>query len=208
MKRRLGQRKVGVVLFCAIAVVAFTGLTGVAFASDEATLTVSGSDLAIGNVLVGDFSAVKLDGSGGAGAKSTDATFGLFNVTDPTGTGAGWKVTMSASQFTEVEPSGTAHTLPVGIMYLQDMADPTWVFGSKTLPTIAATLDGDGEQVAVDEGTVQVASAAASETTAAFDGAGMGKYEFKAGEFELSVPAGSFAATYTSTLTVSLTSGP
>ena len=164
-----------------------------AFAADESSATVSAGSLTITNPAVGDF-AVTLDGT----AKSANSTFDDFSVTDATGSGAGWSVTVGASQFAEYADSAyvpDGKTLAVDSL---SMAAPTVAANGTsspepTLPNGPYTIDG---------ATVEVASAATDQ--------GMGTYDFTqaATPLTLSVPANAYAKTYRSTVTVSVVSGP
>jgi hypothetical protein len=187
----------------AFALVAIGALAAVAMADDAtADLVLGGqTDVTMDSVTIGDFSATTLLPSGVA---TTQATASSFSVTDARGTGAGWKVSMSASQFTgPTVAEQTVHKLTAGIMYLQPISpDAVSVdFGSATKPSITNT-----DPIAVDNGSVSIASASQSDDV--MDGQGMGKYTFPAASFHVAVPAGAYATTYTSTLTVTLAQTP
>ncbi|MGH9153017.1 MAG: hypothetical protein ACRD03_11605 [Acidimicrobiales bacterium] len=70
------------------------GLHAPAALADDANVVVTGGALAITTApLAGDFTGVTLDGT----AKTTTATFDDFQVSDGTGSGAGWNVTIGAT---------------------------------------------------------------------------------------------------------------
>ena len=167
-----------------------------ASASDPTDVTVSGGTLTITNPAVGDFSGVSLDGT----AKSATATMDSFIVADGRATGAGWNVTIGATQF--LEWAGTAYTaggksLPASSLSMPQLVVAKTDETSSALPSITAgayTLDAGS--------SVKVAAAAA-------DGSGMGSYTFsQGGALNLSVPASAFARVYRSEVTVSVNTGP
>jgi hypothetical protein len=163
----------------------------------DTNVTISGGLLAITEPTVGDFTGVTLDGT----AQTTTATFADFTVTDPRGTGAGWNVTVQASQFAEWDTGGGAYVAS-GRTLAQNslsMAAPT-VAGNGTTSAVPAITGGP---YTLDGGTaVKVASAAVD--------TGMGTFDFTqpAAPLTLSVPASVYAATYRSTVTVSVVTGP
>lgn len=141
-----------------------------------------------------NFPGVTLNGS----AQTVNAALDAFEVNDSRGSGAGWHVTVEATQFAE-------HN---GLIY---------VVGGKTLPTSslrmpapAVTQDGttspapsilSGAPWAIDAGSAVKIATAAVDT-------GMGKYDFSATSLALTVPASAYAKTYRSDITVSIVSGP
>jgi hypothetical protein len=141
---------------------------------------------------VSNFAPVTLDGT----TKTTTATMDNFSVTDDRGTGEGWTVTVSATQFREWD--GIAYvaggrTLPTGSL---SMPAPTVAAVATESPSPSIT---PGPYV-IDGSSIKIASAAAD--------TGMGTYNFTQGSLTLTIPASSYAATYRSELTVSLSSGP
>ena len=139
-------------------------------------------------VTVSDFASVTLDGT----ANTTTATMANFSVTDTAG--AGWHVTVGATQFQEFDV-GTAQ----------------YVTGGKTLPTGSLTMPAPTVSptggitippgpYAIDGATVQLASAATGTT---------GTYDFtQGGPLTLTVPASAYARTYRSDVTIAVASGP
>jgi hypothetical protein len=111
-----------------------------------------------------------------------------FTVTDATGSGAGWHVTVQATQF----DNGSGDTFPQGSLSM----DEPGVAGADPPSMTGGPYDID---VA---GAVTIASAIA--------GDGMGAYNFTPGASGLTVtiPATALVDTYTSTVTVDLISGP
>ena len=201
MKRRLGQRKARVALVCILAVVAFTMLTGVALA-DTSSATLSGPVPAMTAPDAGTFTGT-LSGA----AKSIEgADWEGFVVTDASGTGAGWYVTVAATQFTDAADAGSldpvraAHALHT--IYAGSLTAGAYTMASKS---------GDSS---ADPGLVQTASAidaAGGAGVVMIDtttfGQGMGTYTYTTvpTEWKLALTANQYAGTYTSTITTTLT---
>ncbi len=186
-----------------LAVLAVGVFAGAALAEDNiGEFELTGGELGMSALTLADFADATLLSSGAA---TTEADSSTYSVTDARGTGAGWEVWMSATQFTAPAVQGVSaeRTLTEGIMKLQPFAagDITVNFGSATKPSIV-----NATEQAVDNGALQVLDAAASDL--AMDGQGMGKYTMPAAHFHVAVPAGAYATTYSSTLTISFTSGP
>lgn len=185
------------IAFAAVAgSVLVAGLGAPAFAQDATTVAVTGGTLGITTApLAGDFAGVTLDGT----AKTTTTTFDNFQVNDARGNGAGWNVTIQATQM--AEHNGTAY-----------------VTGGKTLPSTSLSL-ANATVAAVDTtsavptmtaGSYSLTSTAVKIASAAVD-TGMGKYDisFAAGnDLTLSVPASAYARTYRSDVTLTLASTP
>lgn len=180
-------------------------MTG-AFAADDTNVVITGAtSLSINNPLAGNFTGVTLDGT----AKTTYATFDNISATDARGTGAGWNVTVQATQF--AEHNGTAYvtsgkTLPLSSLAMAGITITKSDSTSSAVPTATTgpyTLDSGS--------AVKISSAAA-------DGTGMGSYTFTQGDLDtgttgsqplkLTVPASTYAKTYRSDVTVSIVSGP
>lgn len=185
----------------ATAVIA-TSFAPAAFAADDANVTVTGGTLGITVApTVGDFAGVTLDGT----AKTTTASFDNFEVNDARGTGAGWNVTVQATQFAEWDSTlnaGAGGYVPGGKTLAQNslsMAAPTVAADSTTSAVPSITVGPYNVDAA---SAVKIASAAAD--------TGMGKYDFtQAGTpLTLSIPTSAYAKTYRSTLTVSTVTGP
>lgn len=133
----------------AIAVLAVMASPAVAFA---ATNNATGTATATANISAGSltltapsvatpFSGVTLNGQ----VQTTKAALGNWTVTDATGTDNGWNVTLSATQFTEVAPSGaptsfTALTLPTGSMALSGSRTITAASGATAIDATGGPL--------------------------------------------------------------------
>jgi len=202
-----------------ISIVAALGLLAAATGAQAATggatsvaVRPGTSGLSIGALTPGAFGAVTLTGQD----QLTYASLSGYEVTDATGAGVGWKVTFKASRFactagTDQCPAGTGDTLDAGLLKI---AKPTvaCAAGNACLGRAAAPTGGISGETAIDGDT----SAAALTVLSAAAGSGMGKYAVTPGAFasdsaknlELRLPAYAYAATYTSTLTIDISTGP
>ena len=173
-------------------------------AGDATNVTVTAANLTLGAIAVGDFAGVTLDGT----VNSTTATMSAFDVNDSRGTGAGWNVTIGATEFKEWDSTlnagaggyvtsgktiGTSRTsmatATVALADATSSAAPTMTAGAYTLDAGSA---------------VKIASAAA-------DGTGMGSYTITPGGANgvtLTVDADTYAKAYRSDVTVTLATGP
>jgi hypothetical protein len=177
------SRKIG--LLAGVFFAATTLLAGTAYAATSSVI-LTGGTLSISAPVVGNFTTVVLDGT----AKTTPATMGAFTVYDARGTGAGWNVTVQASQFT----TGTK-TLAYGSLSMPNQTVTKIDSTSNTAPTVVA-------------GSYLIDSASALKISSAAVDTGMGSYSYSGGNLTLSIPANAYAGTYTSTVTVSVVTGP
>lgn len=195
MKKIQGRGRLVGVTF-AMSAIAIGALAPAAQATTDPTnVTVTAAELTLGTVSVGDFGSVTLDGT----VNTTTATMPAFAVDDSRGSGAGWSVTIGATEFAEWSGTayvasgktiGASHTLLGHATVAKNDAT------SSTAPTMTA---GD---YTLDAGSaVKIASAAA-------DGSGMGSYSITPGALSLTIDADTYARNYRSDVTVSLTSGP
>jgi hypothetical protein len=176
-----------------IAAVATFGFVFSGFASSslaEGTSTISGGTLSMSSATIGNFSGITLNGQ----VQTTNASIGNFSVTDATGTGNGWNVVVKATQFTD---SVNNVTLPTGSL---DIA----------LPTVTAqTGASDVSTITTSSGKVDNATGV-KVLSAALNG-GMGEYDVTYATNALTLtllPKDVKAGTYTSTISVTLTTGP
>jgi hypothetical protein len=165
------------------------------------TATLTGGSLAITGAAPGNFTGTLTGAS-----QNLYSTLAGYTATDPTGSGSGWHLQIQASQFATTAP---VHSLPVASLY---MAAPTVACNVNTTPctgvSAAPTVSITGEANALDNGAVALASTAVN--------TGMGAYDFTPADFagqtgsqlKLVVPVGTYAGSYTSTLTVSIISAP
>lgn len=190
MKHRTGLHHGKVATLAAVTVMAFTMLTGVAFAADdESTATLTGGVLNIKSALVAGTFAGTLNGT----AKTLDGVgFSGFTIEDPSGSGDGWNVVMQATLFVNGTTPGkdiaaNAFTAPLfGV---------TGNAGSSAVP---GTLHAAAP---IDTG---IAGVEMVRTSAA--GQGMGTYDFTAdaSAWKLALTADEYAGSYTSTVTTTL----
>jgi hypothetical protein len=137
-----------------------------------------------GTLTITDPSASNFADRSTSGAQTTTATMDGFSVSDLTGTGGGWQVTVEATRFT-----GPNQVLPAGSL---SMSPPT-VFPAG--PSAAA-------------GPVVIDNGVAAQIARCEPGAGQGIYEFSATTLTLTVPAAIYAGLYSSSISLSVAAGP
>lgn len=175
--------------------IAATAFSTQSFAST--TSTVDGGSLTGGNITFAPLSA-QLNGS----QISTSANWAIADITDARGTGAGWNLSLSLTQFQEVDGTGAyvtnGKTLAAGSLTVS------------TVPTIAKKDATSSETTTI----TPVASSTALDTgsvvkllSAKLDG-GMGSYTLGNLGVTLTVPANAYAKTYKTDATVTLNTAP
>ncbi|WP_078550282.1 WxL domain-containing protein [Litchfieldia alkalitelluris] len=159
-----------------------------ATSSFAANSSITGGSLSMTQPTVDNFAAVTLNGQ----IQTTTASLGAFTVTDATGTGSGWQLNVKASQFTD---SVKGLTLPTNSL---DIALPT-VTAQAGASDVSTLTKASGK---VDNATgVKILSAALN--------GGMGAYDVSANTLTLNLqPKDVKAGTYTSTVSVTVTTGP
>jgi hypothetical protein len=159
-------------------------------ASATATGTLSGSTLSLSTSAAPTFSA-NLDSG-----DSTPTYTVPLTIQDTRGTGAGWNATITSTQFTT--GGGTPSTLATNASTLTGVTS-VCASGTCTNPTNSVTYP------------IAVPAAATAPTAVKFFNAaantGMGKFT-NTPTIGVFVPQNSAAGTYTSTLTISIVSGP
>jgi hypothetical protein len=157
-------------------------------ATTTATITINGGPRTISaNTGTVTLPAVPLNGS----QQTKTAALGNINVVDASGTGNGWDVTVQATPVKAGSQSlGTGH-LSIEPVKSVAKVDPT----SSNVP--ASKLSSNK---VIDTGAVTVLSANT--------GDGMGSYQASLGNVILSIPASTYAGTYTATITYSLVTAP
>jgi hypothetical protein len=201
-----------------LSIIAAVGLLAITISSVQASsggntsVVISGGSpgLVLSGAAPSNFPGVTLNGSD----QNVYSTLGTYTAIDQSGSGAGWNITMQATQFTcsagtgscpsggdkfptgslQVKPPAVACANSAGCGTVSRLSPPTICHGSSAY--------------ALDTGSaVNVASAAAN--------TGMGTFNFTpnsfgtgTGSLQLTVPAYAYATTYTSTLTVTIASGP
>lgn len=175
-------------LGCALLGVLTTSTAAAQTETAVTTATLRGSTLDVAIAPgAGEF-AGSLDGT--AHELSGDGLAG-FTVTDARGSGAGWQVAMKASRFVNEDAGGTA-LAPDSLMaplFIVTKADP----GSSAVPgrVTAASIDND-------------TGAIVASCTEARQGMGSFAFSAPAGSWKLAVTAHEFAGTYSSTITVTV----
>jgi hypothetical protein len=173
---------------------------GASAETDSTSVALSGGSLSFTTApMADDFASTILTGA----TQTVTAGFNDWRVKDARGSGAGWNVTMQASQFSDGQ--ATPKTLPAGSLKLKtpvvSAVDPLNLAVAPIVsltPTPPWTLDGGS--------SVKVVSAAA--------GTGEGEWNFDhanlaaSKDLELKVPADASATTYSSTITSTLSTGP
>ncbi len=189
-------RKVVAAAFAILATLVLS--TSASAATDTTSVTLTGGALSFStNPTADDFPATALTGA----TQNLAANFNDWRVMDARGSGAGWNVTMQASQFSD----GGSNTLPAGSLKLKaPVTTPVDVLNLAVPPVVSLspappwTLDGGS--------AVKVVSALAA--------TGQGEWNFDhanlvaSKDLQLTVPADAAAGTYTSTITSTLSTGP
>ena len=185
-------------VFATVSAVAIIGTAFVggqsAFAASSTGIT--GDPLTWSAPTVGNFANVKLNGK----VQTTNATIDNFTVTDASGTGAGWNVTVKASQLTTVPAAGSDEevlTLPMDSIKI-------------SAPKVTAEA-GASDVLTIKSATGTIDNATGVELLSAEVDGGMGMYNMTFEEPALTLtlnPKDVKAGNYTSTITVSITTGP
>ena len=196
--KRGTNRKAQVALLYAGALVALTMLTGTALAIDAGTSAeLTGGDLSISTALQAGSFAGTLTGAAQTLEAATIAggsAFSGFQISDARGTGVGWAVTVVATQFANADKPGK--DISPGSLTMPQLAVTKADVSSSDVP---GTLPAPG---AIDTGGAGVIVAACSA-----QGQGMGTYDFAAAAdapWRLTLTADEYAGTYSSTITMTL----
>jgi hypothetical protein len=176
------------ILTTVLALSLLLGATAVARAATVAlTATVTaGTPLAVSTPATASF-ALTLDGTDQTSSYALPLT-----VVDPRGNGAGWSLTIGATQF----DAGSGHTLPTNA---STMALPTQSCGASSTCTPATNAVGGYPLGVPTTGSVKFFNAAVN--------TGLGKIVVTP-TVSVVVPANVFSGSYTSTVTVTIATGP
>jgi hypothetical protein len=133
----------------------------------------------------------------------------VIAVGDTTRTGDGWRLTISASQFSTGGPS--PRTLPLTALTIgqgsgQSFHGPTILSGSTGAIEPRNTLP-IATQLSVPAAPANGGSAAPATFFGAAPGTGLGSFQIEI-PYSLSVPANAHAGTYTTTITLTQLTGP
>lgn len=130
-------------------------------------------------------------------------------VNDPTGSGAGWHISASATAFT-CTTSGTCGTDALAASAFT-VNGSTTDNTATTAPAVACSAGATGCTVAVPDGTISFPVTVGTSATSIFNansGTGLGSNTISSIGWWLAIPASTKAGTYTSTVTVAVNSGP
>lgn len=194
IEEALFMNKLKVIILICLAVL-FLGMPVSAAPSDTttATVTVAGGELNLEMPTASvDFGSITIDGE----AQALENDLGPMVVSDFTGTGNGWGVTVGATQFKD---TGT-NTLPLNSLSLNGTLTITKVGTTSATPP---TQEGTGPYTLDSGSVVKILNANGNE--------GVGKYEvaFITNALKLSVNTTNLkASNYTSTITYTITAGP
>ena len=183
-----------VTLIMVLAMLAFFTLSGAGAAlADSGTA----SSAITGGTLTETMAAPTMQA---ATLNGTDTSLTLtmpITVDDATGSGTGWNVTITSTQFTT--GGGTPHTLATTAASVSAIAAACAAGSTCTLPTNAITYPLTIPAAATAPTAVKLYNAAAN--------TGMGKVTLTP-TIAVSLPANSYAGTYSSTITMAIVSGP
>lgn len=182
-------------LFAALAVLALPA--SAAFASGDAgvTGTVNPGSLTISTSATPTFS-VTLDGTNKTGTYTIPAS-----LVDATGTDAGWNLTATSTQFTDGDPT-TPHTLATTASTITSVDNAC--NASSTCTTVTNSTTPNSFPTTIPAGAT---APTAVEFFSADLGTGAGKWDTTP-HVSVAIPATTFAAAYTSTVTLAAVSGP
>jgi len=201
--QRLTHPLARVTLGLGVAAILGLGAAVPAFASGPTSVAISGTPVSGGALTPSNFTPITLDG---INAKTATANWSIGNVTDASGTGAGWNVSLSMTRLAQYDATLNAgaggyttggHLLATSSIQATTPATVTLVGSGSAATTVTPVA----ANTALDTGN------AVKLLSAALNG-GMGSYSFSALTATLTVPAATYAATYRSDATVSLNSTP
>lgn len=174
----------------AVLALSMSAFASVSLAANTSTI-ISGGSLGYTGITATNFESVTLNGT----TQTVGAQIDAFNITDARGTGAGWNVSVSATQFshdvrTEKLAAGALGLAAPTVTKVDENSDLV-----TTISTLSGTIDND---TAIP---VKILSAAV-------DG-GKGSYSSALIPMTLTLmPKEVYAGTYTSTITATLTATP
>jgi hypothetical protein len=188
MKSTRRMKRFGVVM--AVTLVAIGALAGAAFAAPGDAIIDGAENPAVTGFTPGSFSGT-LNGAAQQLSDTADPFSDEFLVTDATGSGSGWEVTVAATQFDNGLTDTAHHTIPLTALKM-----PVYVVAGNEGSTAAPTI-GISIPTVVDAGGLSLAECAAGE--------GMGIYTFTTvGSWTLDLPTDQYAGDYHSTVTTTV----
>jgi hypothetical protein len=176
-------------VFVAASAVALTVSAGAFADSSTATATVTGGSLSESTASTPSVSAT-LNGTDQVKPYTI-----LIDTNDPTGTGNGWNLTITSTTFTTTSP---VHTLSTGASSVTGVVSACKQ-GTCTDPTNAISYPFTVPAAGTAPTAVKLFSAAAN--------TGMGEFNITP-TVNVTIPANTYAGTYTSTVTLAIVSGP
>jgi WxL domain surface cell wall-binding len=174
---------------------ACTPPTGGACTQQTESITLSGGSLAVTAAASGTFSAVSLNGLD----QTSTATVGTITVTDPRGTGAGWKLTADTGGSSLSCSTGGCSGKHLGALSIGAPSTAVCHSGS-TCTTGTMNLDNVSTELDVPSAAQTVADPAI--------GSGLGEIDISGSVLTVSVPANAYSGTYSQTLNLSLYAAP
>jgi len=170
-----------------------------AFATEPegAQVAITGGTLSGGDIGFTNFAAIQLDGT----AKTATATWTISNVIDARGSGAGWNMSLTLTQFKEyaaaayVESGATLATSSVKVTTAPEV-------------TVVDVTSSSASDIAVVTSTTALDTATPVKLLTSDLNEGMGSFAVSDMTVTLSVPANARAHTYKTDATVALVTGP
>ena len=153
--------------------------------SADATITISGSPLSVTPQAI-TCTTVVLSGI----AQTATCTTSAWTIKDPTGTGAGYRLQISATNFSD----GAGHTIPVSGFKL-------------TLADTAITTTAGNTKPASAMASATPLSTTAQNVLSAAVNTGIGTYNATP-TFSIDVPPDTFSGSYVSTISATMVAGP
>lgn len=144
----------------------------------------------------------------GTSAYDTVTNDQSYYVTDASGSGAGWKVTVKATQFSGTYNSNTVNLPTSGVLSTNGSSS---LVGASTSPTSACVTSG---QCTVPTNTASYPASVTmdgSTPTTIFDTAaatGVGAIQISNAYWWVTIPANAYAIAYSTTITFTAASGP
>lgn len=223
LKRRLRSAVVPLLIVPAISIgVAFTAVLAAASPAGATTCTATASpsspcaDTGTLTINPGTLTAVVpntltwTDTLTGLDQTAVDSADASLTVIDATGSGTGWNVAVSATQFTTGGDS--PHTLSNSGTFDVNGSDSSATATSAPGNACSASSTCLVPTDSVSTYPVDITTAASDPTAEAIYGAeansGMGSIDLSDVDWWLSIPADTYSGSYTSTVTISVGSGP
>ena len=184
-------RKRAAITFAAMSLLA---ITAGAASAETASVTVSGGSLTVSPANV-TLSGITLDGTDQVSTSASGAN--NWSAVDARGTGVGWNLTIDSTDFSDGGSNSIDISAADSKFRIQLLDGNIGTTAGNAKPTSSVTSLTD----------IPEAPAAALKFASAAVGDGMGSYTLNP-NFDFAVPAETYAAAYTATITISAVSGP